>query len=54
MQGLADIEWWATRLDDLGIERSAILEAKIGWIMTFDDPDGMQLRFYTAEGPHTR
>jgi len=24
-----------------------VIDAPIGYIMTFDDPDGLQLRFYT-------
>ena len=33
-------------VDGPRIERFGI-EAPIGFIMTFDDPDGLQLRFYT-------
>jgi hypothetical protein len=46
LHGRADIEFWASRLDDLGVAHSDIIEA-IGFIMAFDDPDGIQLRFYT-------
>lgn len=49
VQGRDDIETWAARLDDLGIGRSPVTEATIGWLMSFKDPDGLELRFYTAD-----
>ncbi len=45
--GRPDIDAWATRLEELGIAHSDIIDAPIGFIMSFDDPDGIQLRFYT-------
>ena len=52
LRGRADIEYWANRLDELGVPHAAVIEAPIGYIMSFDDPDGLELRFYTlnAEG----
>ena len=47
LRGRSDIEHWAERLDGLGVAHSAIREAPIGYIMSFDDPDGLELRFYT-------
>jgi catechol 2,3-dioxygenase-like lactoylglutathione lyase family enzyme len=47
LYGRPDIESWATRLDELGVARSEIIEATIGFVLTFEDPDGIQLRFYT-------
>ncbi|MBV8693660.1 MAG: VOC family protein [Actinobacteria bacterium] len=49
LQGRADIEAWATRLDDLGVAHSPVIEATIGWLISFKDPDGLELRFYTAD-----
>ena len=49
LQGRDDIEAWAARLDDMGVEHSPVIEATIGWLMSFKDPDGLELRFYTAE-----
>jgi len=48
----ADIEHWADRLDALGVEREPIVEASIGFMLRFEDPDGIEVRFYTldAEG----
>jgi catechol 2,3-dioxygenase-like lactoylglutathione lyase family enzyme len=52
LRGRADIEHWASRLDELGVAHAPIVEATIGYIMSFHDPDGLELRFYTlnAEG----
>jgi len=47
LRGRADIEHWARRLDELGVSHSEIVEAAIGYIMRFDAPDGLELRFYT-------
>ena len=47
LRGRADIEAWVQRLDELGVAHSPVIEATIGYILTFDDPDGLQLRFYT-------
>jgi catechol 2,3-dioxygenase-like lactoylglutathione lyase family enzyme len=48
----ADIGHWADRLDALGVEREPIVEASIGFMLRFEDPDGIEVRFYTldAEG----
>ena len=47
LYGRADIDAWVQRLDDFGVAHSEIIEAAIGFILTFEDPDGIQLRFYT-------
>jgi catechol 2,3-dioxygenase-like lactoylglutathione lyase family enzyme len=47
LRGRADIDHWVARLDDLGVAHSDVIEAAIGYILMFDDPDGLQLRFYT-------
>lgn len=49
LQGRADIDAWASRLDRLGVAHSQVIEATIGWLMSFKDPDGLELRFYTAD-----
>lgn len=43
----ADLEGWAARLDELGIAHSPIIEASIGWLLVFNDPDGLELHLYT-------
>ena len=50
LKGQADVESWAARLDDLGVEHSPVIRATVGWLLSFKDPDGLDLRFYTAEG----
>lgn len=48
LQGEADVQAWADRLDSLGVKHSPVIEATIGWILSFHDPDGLELRFYTS------
>lgn len=43
----AGIQKWADRLDELGIAHSPVIEATIGWLLIFDDPDGLQLHVYS-------
>ncbi|MDQ7903678.1 VOC family protein [Phytohabitans sp. ZYX-F-186] len=43
----ADIQAWATHLDTLGVHHSPLIEASIGWLLIFDDPDGLTLHLYT-------
>ena len=52
LRGRADIEHWAARLDALGVDHDPIVEASIGFMLRFEDPDGIEVRFYTldAEG----
>lgn len=47
LRGRSDIDHWVARLDALGVAHSAVIEATIGSILAFDDPDGLQLRFYS-------
>lgn len=51
VQSREDIDAWAQRLDDLGVEHSPAHAGALGWLFTFDDPDGLQLKLYTAD-PH--
>ena len=48
--GIADraaAESWAAHLDSLGIDHSPVIEATIGWIVSFHDPDGLEIRLYS-------
>ena len=38
---------WAAWLDSLGIDHSPIIEATLGWIISFHDPDGIEIRLYS-------
>jgi catechol 2,3-dioxygenase-like lactoylglutathione lyase family enzyme len=42
-----DLQTWVEHLDSLGIGHSPIVEASIGWLLIFDDPDGLTLHLYT-------
>ena len=47
LRGGADIEHWVARLDRLGVAHSPVIDAPIGFILSFFDPDGLELRFYS-------
>jgi catechol 2,3-dioxygenase-like lactoylglutathione lyase family enzyme len=47
VDGRADIEAWAAHLDRLGISHSPVIEASVGWLLVFTDPDGLQLHLYS-------
>lgn len=41
------IEEWVSHLDSLGISHSPVIDATIGWLLVFSDPDGLQLHLYS-------
>jgi catechol 2,3-dioxygenase-like lactoylglutathione lyase family enzyme len=48
--GIADhaaAEEWAAHLDGLGVEHSPVIDATIGWILVFHDPDGTEIHLYS-------
>lgn len=48
--GIADraaAEAWVARLDEQGVEHTPVIEASIGWIVSFRDPDGIDIRLYS-------
>ncbi|MFC0545668.1 VOC family protein [Kutzneria chonburiensis] len=48
--GIADkaaAEQWAAHLDTLGIDHSPVIDATIGWILVFHDPDGTEIHLYS-------
>ena len=47
----AAAEAWVARLDELGVEHSPVIDATIGWLVVFHDPDGTEIHLYTME-PH--
>ena len=47
VRGRADVEAWAAHLDALGVPHSPVIEATLGWLLVFDDPDGLQLHLYS-------
>ncbi len=42
----AEVETWADRLDELGIEHGGIKDASYGSGVSFRDPDGIALEFF--------
>ena len=42
----AELEKWAARLDEMGIERGRIKDAAYGSGVSFRDPDGIALEFF--------
>lgn len=41
-----EIDTWATRLDDAGVEHSGVVTIPMGAILNFADPDGVQLSIF--------
>ncbi len=46
----AELENWARRLDELGIEHGEIKDAAYGSGVSFRDPDGIALEFFAPPG----
>ena len=42
-----DLVTWVAHLDELDVNHSPIIEASIGWLLVFDDPDGLSHHLYT-------
>lgn len=47
VDGSEDVEAWMSYLDGLGIAHSPLIEASIGWLLVFNDPDGLEIHLYT-------
>jgi catechol-2,3-dioxygenase len=46
----AELERWVTRLNELGIEHGGIVDAPYGSGLSFRDPDGIALEFFSLPG----
>jgi catechol 2,3-dioxygenase-like lactoylglutathione lyase family enzyme len=46
----AELEKWASKLDELGIEHGGIKDATYGSGVSFRDPDGIALEFFAPPG----
>jgi catechol 2,3-dioxygenase-like lactoylglutathione lyase family enzyme len=44
-----DLRAWTGHLESLGIEHSGELRGLVGWLLAFNDPDGLSIRIYTNE-----
>jgi len=47
VSGRAGIDHWIGQLDAEGVTHSPVSRATIGWILSFHDPDGVELRLYS-------
>jgi catechol 2,3-dioxygenase-like lactoylglutathione lyase family enzyme len=47
--GKAELEVWGTFLQGQGVAHSPVLTGAVGWLVVFEDPDGLRLRLYTRE-----
>jgi catechol 2,3-dioxygenase-like lactoylglutathione lyase family enzyme len=45
----ADVDAWADRLDGLGVTHSPVTAGALGWLLSFDDPDGLTLKIYADD-----
>jgi catechol 2,3-dioxygenase-like lactoylglutathione lyase family enzyme len=48
--GRADLEAWAARFDELGVEHGEITEEPYGTLVAFRDPDNIQLEMISLGG----
>ena len=46
----AELEYWVSRLDELGIAHGGIVDAPYGSGLSFRDPDGIALEFFAPPG----
>lgn len=46
----SDLEEWEARLDELSVEHSEIKDVDYGSVLTFRDPDNIQVEFFTLPG----
>jgi len=46
----AELEKWARRLDELGVDHGGIKDAGYGSGVSFRDPDGIALEFFAPPG----
>jgi glyoxylase I family protein len=46
----AELEKWASKLDELGVESSGLVESAYGLHVSFKDPDGIALELFVAGG----
>ncbi|GHH37036.1 VOC family protein [Lentzea cavernae] len=44
-----DLQDWIAHLDGLKIPHSPEIEASIGWLLVFNDPDGLEIHLYTDQ-----
>ncbi len=45
----AALEEWTGHLERLGVPRSPIIDASVGWLVVLNDPNGIEIHLYTEE-----
>ena len=50
VESRADLEKWASKLDELGVAHGGIKDAAYGSGVSFRDPDGIALEFFAPPG----
>lgn len=45
----AAAEAWVERLESLGVDHSPVIDASLGWVVVFHDPDGTEIHLYSVE-----
>lgn len=45
----AAIDAWAAHLDGLDVPHGPVVDATVGWMLPFHDPDGIELHLYSVE-----
>jgi hypothetical protein len=45
----AAIDAWVAPLDGLAVPHGPVIDATVGWLLPFSDPDGIELHLYTVE-----
>jgi catechol 2,3-dioxygenase-like lactoylglutathione lyase family enzyme len=53
VSGHGQLERWATRCDELGVEHGPLTEGHLGWYMDIPDPDGILVRVHSGEIPYS-
>ncbi|GAB3205244.1 VOC family protein [Marinactinospora thermotolerans] len=51
--GVGDLETWEERLTELDVDHSPIVHCDSGSLMSFTDPDGVQLELHCSPDPDT-
>lgn len=51
VDGKESVEEWAQRLTDKDVEHSGVNENRLAWLVTFRDPDNIQLEIAARKNP---
>lgn len=48
---ISQLEQWASHLESMGVLHSGLVDASYGTVLSFKDPDGIALEFFTPSTP---